>query len=93
LIQRAKASRIKLMDADELADLLTRSDTHRTVLGNRQGPYSLGVTRSPDPHEGFALLLKIADPNGFPTHVNLAGKRVRLIVQGGFKAPRPLGAH
>jgi len=81
------------MDADELADLLTRSDTHRTILGNRQGPYSLGVTRSPDPSEEFALLLKIADPQGFPTHVNLAGKRVRLIVQGGFKPPKPLSAN
>jgi hypothetical protein len=78
------------MEADELSELLGRSDTHRTILGNRRGPYSLGVTRSSAPKEGFALLLKIEDATGFPTHVNLSGKEVRLIVQGGFKPPKPL---
>jgi len=78
------------MTADKLAELLGQSETHRTVLGNRRGPYSLGVTKSPDPDEGPALLLKISDGTGFPSHVKLSGENVRLIVQGGFKAPVPL---
>lgn len=78
------------MQTEELANLLGKSETHRLILGNRNEPYALGVTRSPDPNEGAALLLKIADPTGFPTHVDLEGQRVRLVVEGGFKAPVPL---
>jgi hypothetical protein len=78
------------MNADDLAALLERSDTHRVILGKRSAPYSLGITESPDPGEGPALLLKIGDAKGFPSHVTLSGERVRLIVQGGFKAPTPM---
>jgi len=78
------------MKADELADLLEQGATHRLILGNRMGPYALGVTESPDSKGDAALLLKIGDATGFPSHVDLAGQKVRLLVQGGFKAPVPL---
>jgi len=78
------------MTVDQLADLLERSETHRLILGNTSGPYSLGVTRSPNPDEGYAFLLKIADPKGFPDYVTIQGQKIRLIVQGGFQPPKPL---
>jgi hypothetical protein len=80
------------MKPDELAELLDRSETHKVILGNYSGPYSLGVTRSPDSSEGYAFLLKIADARGFPSHVNILGHTIRLVVRGGFKPPKPLHA-
>lgn len=78
------------MTVDQLADLLERRETHRLILGSTSGPYSLGVTLSPDPDEGYAFLLKIADPKGFPDYVTIQGQKIRLIVQGGFQTPKPL---
>ncbi|HEV8711695.1 MAG TPA: hypothetical protein VGX03_02570 [Candidatus Binatia bacterium] len=91
-VLEAKKTREKggVMTVDQLADLLERSETHRLILGNTSGPYSLGVTLSPDPDEGYAFLLKIADPKGFPDYVTIQGLKIRLIVQGGFRTPKPL---
>jgi len=78
------------MKSDELSELIEKSETHRLILGNHPGPYSLGVTTSPNPAEGSALLLKVPSSEGFPDFVTIRGRKIRLIVEGGFKGPRPL---
>lgn len=80
------------MGPDELADLLDRPETHRTILGGYQGPYSLGVTRSPDPGGGFCFLLRVADqdPGRFPRVVEIDGCQIPVIVKLNFIKPKPL---
>jgi len=79
------------MDIKRLNDLLERGETHRLILGNHPGPYSLGITRRAGSQE-YALLLKVPDSRGFPSYVTLDGQRIKLIVEGGFKAPMALRA-
>ena len=78
------------MTAQQLGKLLERSETHRLIVGNHPGPYALGVTHAPDPSQGFAFVLKIADPTGVPDSVEIEGQRIPVIVQGGFRRPVPL---
>jgi hypothetical protein len=79
------------MGPEELADMLDRPDVHRKILGGYQGPYSLGVTRSLDPRDGFGFLLRVTDQDlsRFDHIINIDGKDVPVIVKGGFKPPDP----
>jgi hypothetical protein len=75
------------MKADQLASLVERPEVHRRILGAYTGPYSLGVAATP---HGPAVVLKVADPTGFPTSVILDGEQIPVVVHGGFRAPVPL---
>ena len=76
------------MTSEELADLLDEPETHRRIVGHRDVPYALGVTKAPS--GAFAFLLRVPDPSGFPKRVTLHGHTVPVIVEGGFRAPVPM---
>jgi len=79
------------MDAQRLARHLEQAETHRKVVGDYRGAYSLGVTAHPS-GSGAALLLRIGDSAapGVPRSVKIDDEDVPVIVQGGFKPPTPL---
>jgi hypothetical protein len=82
---------VRSMGPDQLADLLDRPEVHRKILGSYSGPYSLGVTRSHDPGNGFGFLLRVKGQNAgqFSSHVDIDGKQVPVIVKGDFNPPVP----
>ena len=74
---------------DEIADLIERPDVLRRILQDYCGPYSLGITE----REGQpALLLRVAGerPQRTMRTVSVDGDIVPLVVEAGFKPPRPL---
>jgi hypothetical protein len=78
------------MDASELAALLKRSETHRLILGDYEGPYALGVGRDPDNPSGYGFVLKVPHAEGWPRFVMIQGQRIPVNVQGGFQPVKPL---
>ena len=64
-------------------------EVHRTILGDYDGAYALGVAASDDYPDGHALLLRVEDedPHGFPHSIQVDGRTVIVLVEGGFRAP------
>lgn len=80
------------MHVGRLASLVSRPDVHREVLRGYSGPYALGVTRlNNDDREG-ALRLRVeeAQPEEFPSEIELDGERVPVLVDTNWTAPKPL---
>ncbi len=75
------------MDINDLVSWTQEPVTHQKIVGDYDGPYSLGVTDNPP-----ALLLRIPsqDVSKFPTTINIHGIDVPVIVHGGFVPPVPL---
>lgn len=78
------------MKPDDLAAALQEPELHRRILKGYKGPYSLGVTTSPESEGDAALLLHIGDeaPTEISQDVTINGERVPLIVKRGFHAPK-----
>lgn len=81
------------MDVAKLVSEVDNPHLHQVLLGNFEGPYSLGVTR--DKGSANAVLLLMVPPDiveSFPSHVTVAGERVPVEVQRTFRQPAPLPA-
>ena len=76
------------MNINQLSDWINEPETHRKVVGDYKGSYSLGVTDDPP-----ALLLRVqpSETRTFPRKVNLHGEEVPVQVNGGFVTPVPQG--
>jgi hypothetical protein len=77
---------------ERLAELVTRPDVHRRLLGDYRGPYSLGVTRIPPEDGEPALLLRVANEDlakQVPRVLDVDGDTVRVVVDDQFSPPRP----
>ena len=79
------------MTIEDLARIIERPATHRRIVGDYAGAYSLGVTRHPS-KSGGAFLLRVEDHGveNMPRSVTIEGEEIPVIVQGGCRAPRPL---
>jgi len=73
----------------ELESVLDRPETYRTLLGEYDGPVSLGITV--DELTGEAcFLLRVADANAVRRHeLEVDGHMVRVVVRPGYRAPTP----
>ncbi len=83
---------IQIMDQRHLAALIEQPEVQRQVLNGYRGPFSLGITLNPWNRRELAIAVQIADsdPSSLPSTVELEGERIRVVVEGGFKSPRPL---
>lgn len=73
----------------ELESLLDQPETYRTLLGEYDGPVSLGITVDELTGEP-CLLLRIADVGAVQRReLEVAGHMVRVLVRSGYQAPRP----
>jgi hypothetical protein len=78
------------MNTDDLAAALQEPELHRRILKGYRGPYSLGVTTSPESEGDAVLVLHIGDeaPPEVSQEVTINGERVPVIVKRGFLAPK-----
>jgi hypothetical protein len=77
-----------------LSEILNRPETHRIILDGYRKAYSLGVTRCQEGPEGLGFLLRVEGPPppGIPRTVTIDGWTIPVLVQGEFKAPKPLSS-
>lgn len=82
------------MDLKSLQSIVNRPDTHRAVLSDYAGPYSLGIGQDQDSKEPV-LVLQVPDASvqNFPSKISIRGESVPVVVQSGFRIPVPLRAH
>jgi hypothetical protein len=82
------------VDITTLQVRLEDRDVQQNILGNYRGPYSLGVTKSSQPGEKFAVRLRVVGPvaDKLPNVVTIDGEKISVIATDDFQAPRPLRA-
>lgn len=75
------------MDTKTLAEFIKLTETHRRLLGDYGGAYSLGITQLVNGE--FALVLQMEEelPRAIPTSVWVKGEEVRLLVEHGHATP------
>ena len=80
------------MKQERLADLIERPETHRLILGNYKGSYSLGLTLNPRNRSQLAIRVRIEGANvaQVPSQIVLEGEAVPVVVNANFVAPKPL---
>lgn len=78
------------MTTTQLTGLVNQPETHRLIVGDYDGAYSLGVTDDPP---AFLLRVEPADAARFPSAVTVRGQRIPVVVRDDFRAPRPQAAH
>ena len=80
------------METSELAAILRQPAIHQRLVGDYDGPYSLGIGRDPDNPSAPAIILQIADdpPVATPESIQLGNQSIRVVKRTGFVAPRPL---
>jgi hypothetical protein len=80
------------MSPHQLSSALRSPEVHRQLLGDYQGPYSLGVGRDTDNPSAPAIVLQVEDDARLnpPSHLEIGSERVRVITRRGFVAPTPL---
>ena len=71
-----------------IEDLMELPETHKAIVGEYQGPYSLGVETEPE--FGFVLKVEPECSGDFPTRVTVAETEFPVRVVYGFVAPTPL---
>ena len=76
------------MNVKQLSKLTEQPEIHRLIVGDYGGGYALGVTDDPP---AFLLRVEPQDVGLFPDHVRVQGRDVPVIVEGGFRPPRPQG--
>lgn len=77
------------MKLKRLMDLVEQPDTHRQLLSDYDGAYSLGVGQ----REGDAVLVLQVEPDApqeFPDEIRLDGESVAVMVEHDFVIPMPL---
>ena len=83
------------MKQEHLADLIERPETHRMILGDYKGSYSLGLTLNPSNRSQLAIRVRIEgnDVSRLPKQVLLEGEVVPVVVIANFITPTPLRAN
>jgi hypothetical protein len=74
------------MTVNQLAQLTEDPETHRLIVGDDDGAYALGVTDNPP---AFLLRVEPQAVDRFPRKVKVRGAEVPVVVEGGFRPPRP----
>lgn len=88
MLRPAMAPRHELPHA-ELESLLDQPETYRTLLGEYEGPVSLGITIDESTGEP-CFLLRIADADAVvQRELEVDGHMVRVLVRSGYRAPVP----
>lgn len=73
----------------ELESLLDQPETYQALLGEYDGPVSLGITVDELTGEP-CLLLRIADVDAVRRReLEVDGQMVRVLVRSGFRTPKP----
>jgi len=75
------------VEASKLMDWVNEAQTHRRIVGDYEGSYSLGVSDDPP---AFLLRVEPEDVSQFPDRVTIHGVDVPVVVHGGFSPPKPL---
>jgi hypothetical protein len=75
------------VDFKQLMAWVGEPQTHREIVGDYGGSYSLGVKEDPP---AFVLRVEPEDVAKFPERVKIHGVDVPVIVHGGFAQPKPL---
>lgn len=79
------------MDVTKLVAEVDSPKLHQSVLGDFEGPYSLGVGRDKTSLTPVLLLLVPPDAlQAFPEQVKVGGETVPVVVQRTFKQAVPL---
>ena len=80
------------MNVQRLADLIEGPELHRTLLGEYDGTYSIGVTTNPADSSRPAIRVRVEDAEDLriPSEIVLDGEPVRVLVQTRFVPPRTL---
>lgn len=80
------------MNVERLADLIEKPELHRTLLGEYDGSYSIGVTTNPVDTSRPAIRVRVQDAEELeiPSEIVLDGEMVRVLVQTRFVPPRTL---
>ncbi len=82
------------MDAAMLRDIINRPETHKKILGDYHGAYTLGISRMPEDPRGPQFILRIQGESseGFPTEIEVNNEKIEIEVNCNFISPRPLRA-
>ena len=82
----------RLLNQDQIADLVERPDFLRRLLGDYSGAYSLGVGRDPEDPSRPAIILYLEGARGgtIPDSVKVGEDSLRIITKPGFIPPKPL---
>ncbi len=73
----------------ELESLLDQPETYRTLLGEYDGPVSLGITTDEATGER-CFLLRIGDAGAVQRReLEVDGHRIRVLVRSGYRTPTP----
>jgi hypothetical protein len=79
------------MDLQHLKRYVDLPDTHRRLLADYEGAYSLGIGL----RNGDAVLVLQVEPRAtqaFPASIRLGGELVPVLIDHNFSAPSPLDA-
>lgn len=80
------------MELKRLMHFVELPDTHRRLLSDYGGAYSLGIGRQ---FGDVVLVLQVepyASQERFPNAIRLAGESVPVVVESNFVAPEPLSS-
>lgn len=81
------------MDEDELRRVMKRDSVRRSLLDGVEGGYSLGVALDPDGGTAPVLLLRVeGERDRERRELVVEGRRVPVVIEGGFGPVRPLKA-
>lgn len=75
------------MDYETLAEFIKSTETHRRLLGDFRGAYSLGITQLANGALALVLQMEEELPRRFPPSVWIGNEEVALLVEHGHAAP------
>jgi hypothetical protein len=76
-----------MLNAQDLEKWVDQPETHRKIVGDYAGSYSLGIKGN-----AFSLRVEPKEVSAFPDRVTIDGVEVPVIVEGNFKPPVPLNS-
>lgn len=78
---------------------IEQPEVQRRLLAGYCGPFSIGLGLDPEAADHGAehppvVIVRVDDAAGIspPHHIELEGESLRVVVQGNYQAPRPLGS-
>lgn len=81
------------MTADRLIHLVHSPELLQKVLGNYDGPFSIGVGQDPSEPSCAAVVVHLQGKReavNVPDSIELAGETLKVIKKSGFLPPKPL---
>ena len=84
------------MKQQHLASLIERPEIQDLILGDYDGPYSIGVTADPVRPNRLAISVRVSGEEDddtvqkIPRQINVDGETVQVLVHSAFRAPSAL---